>query len=176
MMSERAHARSDSAGLRGRRVLHRRSSWVAAARAPSQMHCPQAGSLTPYTHSARACLASHGRPGQLSMLRWPMVRRARRFSKERIRATSHVRNAANIQTRPQNKGSAQRRYRATSHKPSDIALWRHCGARGERDAHTTTAYVRTHDSSLEECARARERGDRGGGGRCISRVQLHTPL
>ena len=33
------------------------------------------------------------------MLRWPMVRRARRFSKERIRATSNVRNAANNQTR-----------------------------------------------------------------------------
>ena len=109
-------------------------------------------------------------------MRWQVVRRARRFSKERIRALSHVRNAVNIQTRPLHKGSVQHRYRATSHKPSDIALWRYCGARGERGAHAAAAYVRTHDSSLEECARARERGDMGGGVRCISRVQLHTPL
>ena len=81
----------------------------------------------------------------------------------------HVRNAVNIQTRPPHEGIVQHRYRAASHKPSDIALWRYCGARGERGAHTTTAYVRTHDSSLEECARARERGGYG------RRWALHRP-
>ena len=56
MMSERAHARSDAAGVRGRRAFYRRSSWVAAARAPSQMHGAHASGLaTLPAHCARSC-------------------------------------------------------------------------------------------------------------------------